>query len=1417
MTSTSAQGIVILGHPRSGTTLTRRLLNTHSNIASPPETHLLTACARFLENERTATGVDIGALAGLSFAGIEDSVVLERLRAFAFEFLDDYARRQGKQRWAEKTAFDAFHIPTIETLCGDRVKFVGIVRHPLDVALSTMKFCETMGFYPKDLHRYIQSHAYPVEAFAQSWLDVSSDLLDLSERAPDRCALFRYEDLVASPERTLTSLLHFVGEELEPQLLTNAFTRDADIGFGDHKSYQTQNVHADSIGQWRKLPDHQISALATRLNPTLARLGYELIDERPDPSVVEARVQYRKGMELVAKRNASQDPPPPTRDRVTARTPVRERRNFPRVSVFGTIYTHRSDSYGDHRLDLSDDDKAAIWGKDSDPAAVLSASMLVLLNRIGEDNAPTLAIRTTRSSHSKPEIAAFYCDYNVKPSDTLEDVVHACESRRSPLPRAKAVFDADLVLSICDDETLFAEGGGSDRPANETSPDGPQGNHLMELSVLTDHDSNPVRASISFNRAIWPDGSSQDRTRAILLKILGALARCRREKIRKIEVVTDQERALYQREEKFSAIPASVIEQVMEQVAERADHPAIVFEGNSITYLELGRRVCHLSRLLRANGVEKGHLVAICLNRSINLAIALLAVLHSGGTYVPVDPDHPQQRISQILEDSAPQVILTEESLQEKLGDTSSGSTLLLNDGFWDDAADGIEPAFEIGELAYVIFTSGSTGRPKGVEVLNHGLSAFMAAMAEEPGISSADRLLSVTTVSFDIAALEIFLPLITGATLYIARREDAMNGQALQRLLADNAITFFQATPATYHILLLTGWQGSPGIKLLCGGEAMPPELAGRLLERCSSLWNMYGPTETTIWSTVKEVRSAQSPMPIGSAIRGTRTYVLTEEFSQVPVGVPGELYIAGEGVAKGYHDRPELTAERFLPDAFSAQPGARMYRTGDLVRMCDNGDLVYLGRLDNQVKIRGFRIELGDIEAAIKEIDTVSQCVVGVFEQGNSKSLVAYVVAKAGAQALDVGGLQEILIKKLPEYMIPAFLVYLDSLPLTPNNKVDRKALPPPRQAETGDARRSESKTARPAPSRSAAPSAELQDRIIASWQRVTGIREITPEDSFVRLGGDSLSFVQVSMELEDLLGELPSDWERLSIRELAGARASDQSLSYHEIDTSILIRAFAISSIVLLHALPQFGMNGNTGALFIVAGFLFAKFQFPQILDRQSVAPIATSAWRIFLPSTLIMGSWLLWKGEFRPDVLLLYSNFTNPVLTYWYVQVLLQILLVVSCIFAIRPMRAFAASDPLKFGLILLSISALIMAVSPAVELSNIEYRKLPTVRLWQFVAGWCIYFASSKTEKIAIAHLLILISGIQFVLMDRSLGIDDPFIMVALGILLLTHEKVSVVRPLHKILYGLAGASLFIFLTHRMIFAAIYDLYASFEF
>jgi len=538
------------------------------------------------------------------------------------------------------------------------------------------------------------------------------------------------------------------------------------------------------------------------------------------------------------------------------------------------------------------------------------------------------------------------------------------------------------------------------------------------------------------------------------------------------------------------------------QVEKSPDAVAVVFEDKQLTYRELNIKANQLARCLRKLGVGREALVGICVERSLDMIVGLLGILKAGGAYVPLDPAYPKERLAFMLQAAQVQVLLTQQQLLSELP-TDHGAQLLCLDTDWAKVAEqsdtNLDNTTTPENLAYVIYTSGSTGKPKGIQIPHSAVVNFLSSMQCEPGLAAHDTLLAVTTLSFDIAGLELSLPLTVGARVVIVSREVAVDGVLLAENLAKSGATMMQASPTTWRMLLETGWQGSNHLKVLCGGEALSPEIATQLLTRSSSLWNMYGPTETTIWSSIYRVETPNGQIPIGRPIANTQMYILDRHRQPLPIGVPGELYIGGAGLARGYLNQPDITAEKFVSDPFRGKPGSLLYRTGDLARYLPDGSIEFLGRTDNQVKIRGFRIEVGEIESVVRQHSAVLDTAVVMHENySGDKRLVAYVVGERESTPT-ADELRNFLKRKLPDYMIPAAFVVVDSLPLTPNGKLDRSALPRPDQAGPDLA------TYRPART-------PAEETVVKIWADVLNVERVGIHDSFFDLGGHSLLATKV-----------------------------------------------------------------------------------------------------------------------------------------------------------------------------------------------------------------------------------------------------------------------------------------------------------------
>ncbi|MDJ0695421.1 non-ribosomal peptide synthetase [Mastigocoleus sp. MO_188.B34] len=496
------------------------------------------------------------------------------------------------------------------------------------------------------------------------------------------------------------------------------------------------------------------------------------------------------------------------------------------------------------------------------------------------------------------------------------------------------------------------------------------------------------------------------------------------------------------------------------QVENNPDAIAVIYESQSLTYQQLNQRSNQLAHYLRLLGVKAETPVGICVERSLDLIVGVLAILKAGGVYIPFDPAYPLERNTFMFQEVKPLVLLTQQHL--KCLEVNSLTTVYLDSHPSEIIAQPDTNLAKIStpnNLAYILYTSGSTGVPKGVMVTRRSLVNFLHSLYRESGLTADDVFVAVTTLSFDIAALELYLPLILGSTVVIASQEQVSNGQLLKKKLREVSATAMQATPVTWRLLVEADWQGKDKFKVFCGGEVLDERLAQSLMATGASVWNLYGPTETTIWSCLQQLKPTES-VTIGHPIANTQLYVLSRHLQPVPVGVPGELYLGGVGVARGYLQRPDLTAERFIPNPFSSVSGSRLYRTGDLVRYRQDGKLEFISRLDRQIKLRGFRIEPGEIEAILEEHPQVRQAVVldKHTDHDNSK-LVAYVVVDSALEehlrqnsssdednptppAL-LSELKANLRQKLPSYMIPSSFIAIAALPLTSNGKIDQQAL--------------------------------------------------------------------------------------------------------------------------------------------------------------------------------------------------------------------------------------------------------------------------------------------------------------------------------------------------------------------------------------
>lgn len=634
----------------------------------------------------------------------------------------------------------------------------------------------------------------------------------------------------------------------------------------------------------------------------------------------------------------------------------------------------------------------------------------------------------------------------------------------------------------------------------------------FDLTLMMAETGDSLSASFIYNPDLF-DASTIARFAEHFQNLLDGISATPESPLSMIPLLSTSERTLL---DQLNATQADYprelcLHQLIEaQVEKTPDAIAVVFHDQQWTYRELDNAANAIAGVLRKRKIKSETIVGLCVERSPQMLAALLGIHKAGGAYVPLDPAFPLERLAVMLEDSAAPVLITQTSLAS-LFPEYTGQVVLLDELDLSSKTKKTQQNKHTSNenLAYILYTSGSTGKPKGVMIPHRALVNFLVSMQKQPGLTAEDTLLAVTTLSFDIAGLELYLPLVTGAKVVIADKETAFDPNLLMKEIERCNATVMQATPATWRMLIESGWKGKSDLKILCGGEALPNDLADQLLQRGAELWNLYGPTETTIWSTVYQVEKSRydisGGVSIGKPIANTQIYILDANLQQVPIGVIGDLYIGGDGLSRGYLNRAKLTAEKFIPHPNDSS--SIIYKTGDLARWLSDGNIEFLGRSDQQVKVRGYRIEIGEIEVALAKHPSVQQSVVVVRkDKASNTTLVAYVVSAPPKKEADVNQLREFLRTKLPEYMIPSAFVNLDSLPLTPNGKVDRKSLPALSQENL--AARAEYVSPRNAD----------EQAIADICAEVLNLERVGIHDNFFDLGGNSLIATRLIFQMQE-----------------------------------------------------------------------------------------------------------------------------------------------------------------------------------------------------------------------------------------------------------------------------------------------------------
>ena len=651
----------------------------------------------------------------------------------------------------------------------------------------------------------------------------------------------------------------------------------------------------------------------------------------------------------------------------------------------------------------------------------------------------------------------------------------------------------------------------------------------FDLTLIMEETGGSHSAALQYNTDLF-EASTIARLASHFENLLQSIVVNPDLRVSSLPMLSEQERRqlLFDWNQTAFSYPPMCFHQIFEAQVERApDAIALVFDQSQLSYYEFNSRSNQLAHLLCGLGVGPEVTVGLVLDRSAEMMVGLLGIMKSGGAYVPIDPGYPESRVRYALEDAGAKVVVTQRRHEGMVSEEQRRIVSLDGErgALAQEERGNLNSGVMMENLAYVIYTSGSTGKPKGVEIEHRSLVNFLSSMKEEPGIRKEDVMVAVTTISFDIAGLELMLPIMVGGRVEIASREEAGDGERLKRRIEERRASVMQGTPATWRMLIEAGWEGEEGMKILCGGEAWGGELGRELRGRGGELWNLYGPTETTIWSAGEKVGEGEE-VKIGRGIGNTQIYIVGRGREATGIGVRGEIEIGGEGVGRGYRGRAGMTGERFVPDE-KGGVGRRVYRTGDIGRRGSGGRIEYLGRGDEQVKVRGYRIELGEIEGVMREQEGVREAVVIVREEAEGdKRIVAYVVPQATPSPRPAE-LRSYLKERLPDYMTPSAFVFLDALPLTPNGKVDRRALPAPQWASA----ESEETLA--------VPLTQTEEMVAAIWASVLKIEPPALHDNFFALGGHSLLATQIMSRIRGAFGvelPLPSIFEVPTVKGLA-----------------------------------------------------------------------------------------------------------------------------------------------------------------------------------------------------------------------------------------------------------------------------------------
>lgn len=831
------------------------------------------------------------------------------------------------------------------------------------------------------------------------------------------------------------------------------------------------------------------------------------------------------------------------------------------------------------------------------------------------------------------------------------------------------------------------------------------------------------------------------------------------------------------------------------RVAETPDATALHFNDTSLSYLELNAAANRLARYLRSCNVGPDKRVAICVERGVNMILGLLAILKAGGAYVPLDPSFPPDRLEYMLADSEAKILLCESSTVTRirgLKDAPPIVNLSTDSERWATQSPNninrAESGVTLENLVYVIYTSGSTGLPKGVGILGWNLVNYAKFIVSKLPQVSHMKFGSVSTIAADLGNTVVFPALISGGALHVIDYETATNANKFEKYMSEHALDVMKITPSHFRALFEARKASTiiPRKALVFGGERLTVEMVQSINQAYPNcrVFNHYGPTECTVGSImmpIDDVSQFGVSVPLGYPIFNSRIYVLDNRGEPVPVGMIGEIFIAGDGVAPGYQNRPEETALRFLKDPFVEDPKARMYKTGDLGRWLPSGTIEFLGRNDFQVKIRGFRIELGEIEAALSNHPEVRECAVVAIEENFNKRLVGYYTSD---NDVAVDSLRSHLLETLPDYMIPYIFVKLPAMPLTANGKLDRRALPTPGGAQGNRLR--------------IGPTSETEHKLVAGWQKVFANYIPDVSQSFIDSGGDSLSYIQASMIVEEVIGWLPDKWDYLSLRELAKMKRTNRG-ALTTINSTILVRALSIALVVLDH-FKALGLGGTTSALFVVSGWSIGRYVVPSMEKDQSVRPMINLIFKIVLPVTLYALAMQIYHPPIVWETILLFDNLVKPVEQgYWYIDVLVQILFLMSVVFSFQKLRRYAANNLVIFAAKATAICLLLGILINSIWNTDYLYNRVPHIKLWLFFLGMAISGISKMEERFLISGIAIAVAVAGHF---AGLAIFElPYFALLAILFLISFPQVKIPVLFLRGVNNAAGASLFIYITH----------------